>query len=120
MLHFNIKKLRSKKVPCITSIIKEFINRRDKLKRKAIFTNLEQDWLNYKISKNEVNIKLRNAKRNYYSTQIAGHKLDPKRAWKSINNLLGRQNKPTVVNELNLNGKLLKVLMIISQTLAPN
>ena len=60
---------------------------------------------NYKISRNEVNIKLRNAKRNYYSTQIAGLKLDPKRAWKSINNLLGRQNKPTVVNELNLNDK---------------
>ena len=58
---------------------------------------------NYKISRNEVNIKLRNAKRNYYSTQIADHKLDPKRAWKSINNLLGMQNKPTVVNELNLN-----------------
>ena len=99
------KKLRSKKVPWITSSIKELINRRDKLKRKAIFTSLEQDWLNYKISRNEVNIKLRNAKRNYYSTQIAGHKLDPKRAWKSINNLLGRQNKPTVVNELNLNDK---------------
>jgi hypothetical protein len=34
--------------------------------------------------------------------KIAGHKFDPKRAWKSINNLLRRQNKPTVVNELNL------------------
>ena len=97
------KKLRSKKVPWITSSIKELINKRDRLKRKAIFTNLEQDWLNYKTSRNEVNIKLRNAKRNYYSTQITGHKHDPKRAWKSINNLLGRQNKPTVVNELNLN-----------------
>ena len=97
------KKLRSKKVPWITSSIKELINRRDKLKRKAIVTNLEQDWLNYKISRNEINIKLRNAKRNYYSTHIAGQKHGPKRAWKSINNLLGRQNKPTIVHELNLN-----------------
>ena len=38
------KKLRSKKVPWITSSIKELKNRRGKLKRKAIFTNLEQDW----------------------------------------------------------------------------
>ena len=97
------KKHRSKKVPWITSSIKELINKSYKLERKAVFTNLEQDWLNYKTGRNEVNTKLRNAKRNYYSTQIAGHKLDPKRAWKSINNLLGRQNKPTVVNELNLN-----------------
>jgi hypothetical protein len=29
-------------------------------------------------------------------------KINPKKAWKSINNLLGRQNKPTVVNELNV------------------
>jgi hypothetical protein len=45
-------------------------------------------------------IILRNAKKDYYSSKIAGQKFDPKRAWKSINNLLGRQNKPTVVNEL--------------------
>ena len=78
------KKLRSKKwIPWITSSIKEVINKRDKLKRKATFTSLEQDWLNYKISRNEVNIKLRNAKRNYYSTQIAGHKLDLKEPGKA-------------------------------------
>ena len=46
-------------------------------------------------ARNEVNIKLRNAKRNYYSMQIAGHKHDPKKAWKSINNLLGKQSEPT-------------------------
>ena len=39
------KKLRSKKVPWITSSIKELLNRRDKLKRKAIFTNLEHAGL---------------------------------------------------------------------------
>ena len=32
--------------------------------------------------------------------RIAGQKFNPKKAWKSINSLLGRQNKPTVVNEL--------------------
>ena len=26
--------------------------------------------------------------------------INPKKAWKSINKLLGRQNKPTVINEL--------------------
>ena len=96
------KKLRSKKVPWITNNIKKLIIQRDKLKRKAILTNLENDWSNYKTSRNEVNIKLRNAKRNYYSTKIDGQKFVPKRAWKSINNLLGKQSKPTLVNELNL------------------
>ena len=46
---------------------------------------------------------MRDAKRNYYSTTIAGQKFNPKRAWKSINSLLGKQKKPTLVNELSLN-----------------
>ena len=99
------KKIRSKKVPWITSDIKKLNNTRDKLKRKAISTNLENDWFDYKTSRNKVNIELRNAKKDYYSTKIAGQKFNPKKAWKSINNLLGRQNKPTVVNEINLGGK---------------
>ena len=93
------KKIRSKKVPWITSDIKKLMNTRDK---KAILTNHENDWLNFKTARNKVNIELRSAKKDYYSSKIAGQKINPKKAWKSINNLLGRQNKPTVVNELNV------------------
>ena len=45
------KKLRSKKVPWITNNIKKLIIQGDKLKRKAILTNLENDWSNYKTSR---------------------------------------------------------------------
>ena len=76
------------------------MNTRDRFKRKAILTNNENDWLNFRTTRNKVNIKLRNAKKDYYSSKIAGQKFNPKKAWKSINSLLGRQNKPTVVNEL--------------------
>ena len=78
------------------------MNTRDKFKRKAILTNHENDWLNFKTARNKVNIELRSAKKDYYSSKIAGQKINPKKAWKSINNLLCRQNKPTVVNELNV------------------
>ena len=97
------KKTKSKKLPWITSDIKKLINTRDKLKRKAILTGLESDWLNYKTTRNIVNIDLRNAKKDYYSTKFAGQKFNPKSAWKTINNLLGRQNNQTVINELILN-----------------
>ena len=99
------KKIRSKKVPWITSDIKKLMNTRDKFKRKAVLTNHENDWLNFKTARNKVNIELRSAKKDYYSSKIAGQKINPKKAWKSINNLLGRQNKPTVVNELNVGEK---------------
>ena len=97
------KKIRAKRIPWITSPIKELIiNTRGKLKRKAIITNLECDWENYKRIRNRVNIELKNAKKEYYSTRIADEGNNPKKAWKTINNLLGRKNKQTVVNELKL------------------
>ena len=77
------------------------MNTRDRFKRKAILTNNENHWLNFRTTRNKVNIKLRNAKKDYYSSKITGQKFNPKKAWKSINSLLlGRQNKPAVVNEL--------------------
>ena len=94
------KKIRSNKVPWMTSDIKKLMNTRDNFKRKAILTNNENDWLIFKTTRNKVNIELRNVKKDYYSSKIADQKFNPKKAWKSINSLLGRQNKPTVINEL--------------------
>ena len=88
----------------ITNNIKGLIITRDKLKRKAIIIKLETDWSNYKKVRNQVNIELRNAKKNYYSSKLADQKSNPKKAWKSINNLLGKQNKHSKVNELKLGG----------------
>ena len=101
-------RLESNKVPWITSEIKNLINKRDKLKRKAIISKSEIYWINYKTSRNQINIELRNAKQNYYSTKITGQKCNPKIAWKSINNLLGKQTKQTVVNKLNMGESTLK------------
>ena len=55
------KKTKPSKVPWITTEIRSLINERDKLKRKAIITKLETDWSKYKRTRNQVNIKLRNA-----------------------------------------------------------
>ena len=58
------KKIRSKKVPWITSEIKKLINKRDRSKRKAIIRNLEADWLVYKQTRNKVNIEMKKAKKD--------------------------------------------------------
>ena len=104
------KKVRSSKVPWITNKIKGLISTRDKLKRKVIITKLITDWLNYKKIRNQVNIELRNAKATYYSTKIAGQKCNPKKAWQSINNLLGKQNKHSKINELKIEENILNNL----------
>ena len=48
------------------------MNKRHKLNRKAIMKNLENDWSIYRKTRNKVNIELRNSKKDYYSTKIAG------------------------------------------------
>ena len=65
------KMMRSNKVPWMTSDIKKLMNTRDNFKRKTILTNNENDWLNFKTTRNKVNIELRNAKKDYYSSKIA-------------------------------------------------
>lgn len=52
MHQFNAKRLEQ--VAWIKNSI--IINTRDKLKRKTIITNLKSDWLNFKRTRNKVNI----------------------------------------------------------------
>ena len=86
---------------------KRTLNLTEKLKRKAIITNLATDWYNYKQIRNKVNTELRNAKKDYYSSKIASQKQNQKQAWEVINNLLGRQCKQTAVNQLDIEGETL-------------
>ena len=104
MPHYNTKKTKSSKVPWITNKVKCLITTRNKVKRKAITTKTETDRSNYKKIRNQVNVDhmvdLRNAKKNYYSSKIANQKHNPKKAWKSINELQGKQKKQSKVNEI--------------------
>ncbi|RUA05885.1 MAG: hypothetical protein DSY43_03475, partial [Gammaproteobacteria bacterium] len=98
------KRKRSFNIPWLTNEVKKLIFDRDKKKRKAILTKLSTDWDDYKASRNQVNIALRQAKANYYSNKIANQSKNPKETWKTINDLLGRSSSSTVVNELKING----------------
>ena len=46
---------------------------------------------------------MRRAKSAYYRSKVASQNNNPKRAWKTINNLLGRSCNDTVINELRIN-----------------
>ena len=86
---------RSSGVPWINREIKKLISNRDKLKRKAMLTKLDIDWDHYKMSRNKVNVALRRAKSAYYRSTIASQNKNRKRAWKTINNLMGRSCNDT-------------------------
>ena len=103
--HAPVIKKRSRvfNVPWLTKDIKHLIFSRDRLKRKAIITNKNEYWDEYKTFRNKVNIAMRQAKSTYYQDKISVEKDDPKKAWKTINCLLGRSRSNIVVNELEIN-----------------
>ena len=57
----------------------------------------------YKTTRNKVYISLRQTKADYFRTKISNQNNNPKEAWKTINNLLGRSSSNTVVSELKFN-----------------
>jgi hypothetical protein len=86
------------------------------MKKKFVAELLKQHWEQVYYFAEDPN-DMWNAKKDYYSSKIAGQKFNPKKARKSMNNLLGRQNKQTVVNEINLEGKKLQLSKILQRDL---
>ena len=93
------------KVPWINKDVRTKLFERDFLKRKAIKTNEQSDWNKYKSSRNTANIALRQAKREYYSTKFQNPKTNPKHAWQTINNILGRNNNQNTIHEIKHSAK---------------
>ena len=104
--HATIQQIRKRAYSylCITAGVKQLIFDSDKKKRKAIINKQSADWDVYKTFRNRVNIAIRYAKAEYYRNKIAQQHKNPKEAWKTINDLLGRSPRDTTVKELNLNG----------------
>ena len=90
-------------LPWLSKDIRENMLERDRLKRVAIIKDDESHWKKYKSSRNAVNIAIRRAKSDYYATQIRNESGDPKRAWKTVNDILGRKQQENCVNEIRFN-----------------
>ena len=100
------KRIRKKgNVPWFNKTVKNKLFQRDRFKRVAIKTNNENDWKLYRSSRNAANIALQNAQKEYYATKFLNSKTNPKHAWKTVNDILGRSRKQNIVNEMNLPGK---------------
>ena len=66
---------------------------RDRLKRLAIIKNKDVSWEKYRSSRNIVNVALRKAKSAFYASQIENVTGNPKKAWKTVNDILGRKQR---------------------------
>ena len=97
------KRVRSGKVPWITSDLRKGMRDRDVAKRKAIKSNNPQDWAVYKRLRNRINGEVKSTKASYYAGAFVQSNGDSRKAWQLINELTSRQKNNASVKELKLN-----------------
>ena len=95
-------RVRNKPSPWITSEIKQQMLFRDKLKKKAIKSNIVEDWKTYKIFKNKLNKQVKYTKRRFYKQEIEKKSGDSKGTWKILNDLMNRKSKNTQISEIKI------------------
>ena len=79
------------------------IYRRDYLKRKAIACKDRRLWQDYRSQRNAVTRVIRQRKCNYYDEKINENQSNPKKLWKVLNQLTGKQRRDEIPGDLNAN-----------------
>ncbi|CAB4033111.1 Hypothetical predicted protein [Paramuricea clavata] len=99
------KRIGKRKSPWITSHVVQKIRERDYLKRQFDITRDDEIWLQYKKARNETNNTIRQAKHNYFITNIEAARKDPRKTWRLVNDLNCRKvSDVTSVKKVNLDG----------------
>lgn len=78
--------------PWYSSDLNVLQRERDSLYRVAKCTNREEDWINYKNSRNYYNKLLKATKNTYYEKQINGTRGDSRKMWKKLKELIKNSN----------------------------
>ena len=86
------RRVRGRSVPWLTPEIKDLMHQRDHQHKKAMSTNKELHWSNYKRLRNAVNTKMRKEKCCYYSSQLSNDQ-SSKEMWRTVNKILPKQKK---------------------------
>ncbi|XP_068726123.1 uncharacterized protein [Montipora capricornis] len=60
-------------------------------------------WARYRSSRNILNVALRKVKSAFYASQIENVTGNPKKAWKTVNDILGRKQRTDDVREIKIN-----------------
>ncbi len=89
--------------PWITSAIVKSINRKDKLYKKYVSHSTDYNKNLYVTYRNRLTALIRVSKRNYYADKLKEFKHNSKQTWNVLNNILGRNNKPTIASQFKLN-----------------
>ena len=97
------KRIGERKSPWITPYVVQKIRLRDFVKRQFNVTRDNEIWLQFKKARNECNNAIKQAKHNYFITNIAAARKDLSKTWKLINELSSRKvSEVSGVKKINL------------------
>ena len=92
--------------PWVSSKIKQDIRQRDYYLKKARKTTRDEDWLNYRASRNRVTRNIKKAKQAYNKRLVESHCGDKKAFWKTMKKILpGERKSAATSSAIQLNGE---------------
>lgn len=81
------KRIKGRSCPWIDQDLKNIMNQRDKLYRKAKHSKSDADWNAYKTLRNKCVNMQRKAKGVYHKNKINENRLNPKKFWKTVKDI---------------------------------
>jgi hypothetical protein len=83
-----LKTVKGKFCPWITPAIKQHLNQRDRILRKARKTGNDNDWSFYKRLRNSCNNQIKCAKYKYNKKLLSENSQNPKKFWKVLKDII--------------------------------
>lgn len=103
--------------PWITKDILNKINRKNNLFKTYVITKSNQDFIEFKKYRNYLRKIIRTAENNYYIYEFNKYKLNPKKSWNLINEILGKtKTKHDILEEIVYENTLIKDNFTICNT----
>lgn len=113
------KYIKTKRIPWINASIKLLMRERDFHKMMFKKFNSETHWEKYRSIRNKISAEIKNLKADYFTTKISEclqHR-NVKKSWSLINNLLGKNAKSTIINEIKTDSNVLTDKNLIANKL---
>jgi hypothetical protein len=96
-------RLKKKHCPWVTHDIVRLMHKRDHAHKKAVRSKNSADWDEYRVLRNRVTTEINNEKKNYFQTRFNQSNDDPKKLWKTINDVLCNKHHDPPPREISAN-----------------
>ena len=98
------KKVQAEFTPWFTPRLRKHMMNRDRLKKMA--TKIPELWTAYVRKRNNVTKEIRKAVEDHYKVLAEKNKRDPRKMWKTINRVLEKNVKSTILSCIENNGQM--------------